>query len=58
LRPLLPEAVIESADDMKTLNVSYGNAAMASAVELAKEVVTLKEQLNIVMERLKQLENK
>jgi hypothetical protein len=31
---------------------------MASAVELAKEVVTLKEQLNIVMERLKQLENK
>jgi hypothetical protein len=58
LRPLLPEAVIESNDDMKTLNVSYGNAAMASAVELAKEVVTLKQQLNIVMERLKQLENK
>jgi hypothetical protein len=58
LKPLLPEAVIEATDDFKTLSVAYGNAAMASAVELAKEVVTLKEQLNIVMERLKQLENK
>ena len=58
LRPLLPEAVIEGTDDFKTLKVSYGNAAMASAVELAKEVVSLKEQMAILMDRLNKLENK
>ena len=58
LRPLLPEAVIEATDDFKTLSVAYGNAAMASAVELAKEVVSLKEQLAAVLERLNKLENK
>jgi hypothetical protein len=31
---------------------------MASAVELAKEVVSLKEQLAAVLERLNKLENK
>ena len=58
LRSLLPEAVIEAEDDFKTLSVAYGNAAMASAVELAKEVVSLKEQLAAVLERLNKLENK
>jgi hypothetical protein len=58
LRPLLPEAVIEATDDFKTLSVAYGNAAMASAVELAKEVVSLKEQLAAVLDRLNKLENK
>jgi hypothetical protein len=58
LRPLLPEAVVESQDNMKTLKVSYGNAAMASAVELAKEVVKLKEQLSSAIKRLNKLENK
>ena len=58
LRPLLPEAVIEAEDDFKTLSVAYGNAAMASAVELAKEVVSLKQQLAAVLERLNKLENK
>jgi hypothetical protein len=58
LRPLMPEAVIEGTDDFKTLKVSYGNAAMASAVELAKEVVSLKEQMAILMDRLNKLENK
>jgi len=58
LRPLLPEAVIEATDDFKTLSVAYGNAAMASAVELAKEVVSLKEQLAAVLKRLNKLENK
>jgi hypothetical protein len=58
LKPLLPEAVIEATDDFKTLSVAYGNAAMASAVELAKEVVSLKEQLAAVLERLNKLENK
>ena len=58
LRPLLPEAVIEAEDDFKTLSVAYGNAAMASTVELAKEVVSLKQQLAAVLERLNKLENK
>lgn len=58
LRPLLPEAVIEAEDDFKTLSVAYGNAAMASAVELAKEVISLKQQLAAVLERLNKLENK
>ena len=58
LRPLLPEAVIEATDDFRTLSVSYGNAAMASAVELAKEVVSLKEQMVVLMDRLNKLENK
>jgi hypothetical protein len=58
LKPLLPEAVIEATDDFKTLSVAYGNAAMASAVELAKEVVSLKEQMAILMDRLNKLENK
>jgi hypothetical protein len=39
---LLPEAIMIANDDMKTLSVSYGNAALASAVELAKEVVDLR----------------
>jgi hypothetical protein len=41
LQKLLPEAVIEDADGF--LSVAYGNAAMTSAVELAKELVVLKE---------------
>jgi hypothetical protein len=36
---LLPEAITKATDEMGTLSVSYGNAAMASAVELAKELV-------------------
>ena len=45
LQTLLPDAVITANDDMKTLSVSYGNAALASAVELAKEVVSLRQRL-------------
>jgi hypothetical protein len=51
LRELMPEAILEAKDDMKTLSVSYGNAALASAVELAKEVVDLRAQV----ERLERL---
>ena len=36
---LLPEVVSEGADDDKTLALAYGNAALVSAVELAKRVV-------------------
>jgi len=44
LREVMPEAVIENTDDRK-LGVSYGNAALAACVELAKEIVDLKEQI-------------
>jgi hypothetical protein len=39
---LLPEAILTAKDEMQTLSVSYGNAALASSVELAKEVVDLR----------------
>jgi hypothetical protein len=45
LQRLLPEAITKAGDEMGTLSVSYGNAAMASAVELAKELVQLKREL-------------
>ncbi len=54
LQALLPNAIQTANDDMKTLSVSYGNAALASAVELAKEVVSLRQRL----ERLESLINK
>jgi hypothetical protein len=38
---LLPEVVMAGADDDKTLSLAYGNAALVSAVELAKRVVRL-----------------
>jgi hypothetical protein len=44
LRPLMEEAIYENADGI--LSVAYGNAAMASAVELAKEVVDLKARID------------
>jgi hypothetical protein len=43
LRPLMPEAVIESVDGY--LSVAYGNAALVSAVELAKRVIQLEARL-------------
>jgi hypothetical protein len=43
LQKLLPEAVLEDDGDEKFLSVAYGNAALVSAVELAKELVVLKE---------------
>jgi hypothetical protein len=43
LRDVLPEAVIEA--DNGDLSVAYGNAAMVSAVALAKELVALKQEV-------------
>lgn len=43
LRDVLPHAVIES--DEGDLSVAYGNAALVSAVELAKELVALKHKV-------------
>ena len=52
LQPLLPEAIQTAKDEIGTLSVSYGNAAMASAVELAKELVMLKRELAEIKSRL------
>jgi len=43
LQPVLKYAVVEEEDG--TLAVAYGNAAMVSAVELAKEVVDLRSRV-------------
>jgi len=53
---LLPQAILTAKDDMQTLSVSYGNAALASAVELAKEVVLLKETISSQEARIAKLE--
>ena len=44
LQELMPNAVNDNVDGM--LSVAYGNAALASCVELAKEVVVLKATIN------------
>jgi hypothetical protein len=54
LQTLLPQAVDKSDDEMGTLSVNYGSAALASAVELAKEVLSLKSEIS----ELKSLINK
>jgi hypothetical protein len=43
LRELMPEAVLEDANG--TLSVSYGNAALAACVELAKRVIALEAEV-------------
>jgi len=50
MRKILPEVV--SADNEGTLALAYGNAAMVSAVELAKELVMLKQELAELKSRL------
>jgi hypothetical protein len=50
MRELLPEVVSE--DNEGTLALAYGNAAMVSAVELAKELVQLKRELAELKSRL------
>ena len=50
---LLPQAIMTAKDEMKTLSVNYGGAALASAVELAKDNVELRARI----ERLEALIN-
>lgn len=50
LQKCMPLAVRAGEDEM--LSISYGNAALVSAVELAKEVEKLKEKIAILEERL------
>ena len=45
LQTVLPEAITAANDDIGTLSVNYGGAALASAVELAKAI---KEQRTII----------
>jgi hypothetical protein len=42
---LLPQAVETAKDEVGTLSVSYGNAALASAVELAKDNIELRARI-------------
>lgn len=55
---LLPQAIMVANDDMKTLSVSYGNAALASAVELAKDNVELRARIERLESLIEQLLNK
>jgi hypothetical protein len=50
---LLPQAIMTAKDEMQTLSVNYGGAALASAVELAKDNVELRARI----ERLEALIN-
>ena len=44
LRQVIPQAVLEGNDGM--LSVAYGNAALTACIELAKEVVLLRAEIN------------
>ena len=48
LREVIPNAVTSNKDG--ELSVSYGNAALASCVELAKEILKLKEEISKLKE--------
>jgi len=48
LQTLLPEAVIEGRDGF--LSVAYGNAALVAVVELAKDVVALRREIQLLKE--------
>jgi hypothetical protein len=50
LRDLIPEAIQESEEG--TLSVAYGQAALAACVELAKEVVTLREEISYLKSKV------
>jgi hypothetical protein len=53
-KTLLPEAVMHA----EHLSVAYGNAAMVSAVELAKEVVEMKSVIEILKAELAETNRK
>jgi len=55
LEKVIPEAVLTASDDMQTKHVSYGNAALASAVMLAKEIVELKQMMKQMQEEIAEL---
>jgi hypothetical protein len=50
---LLPEVVQTTSDEQGTLALAYGNAALVSAVELAKVVVELRAEIQSLKAKLK-----
>lgn len=50
LRELLPDAV--PADDEGMLSVAYGNAALVSCIALAREMITLQDEVASLRERI------
>ena len=48
LREVMPDAVTEDKDNDNRLGVSYGNAALAACIELAKEIVILRKEIEIL----------
>lgn len=52
---LLPEVVQTANDEDKTLSLAYGNAALVSAVELAKKVVEQEERIKKLEELISKL---
>lgn len=50
LAKMLPEAV--ESDDHGILSVAYGNAALVAAVELAKEVIALRAEIEALKEKV------
>jgi hypothetical protein len=53
LQPLMPDAVTHNGDGM--LGVAYGNAALVSAIELAKRVVEQEARINRLEALIQQL---
>lgn len=45
LQRLLPQAIITAKDEMKTLSVNYGGAALASCVMLSRRILELEQRL-------------
>jgi hypothetical protein len=58
LQELLPQAIMTAKDEMQTLSVSYGSAALASAVELAKDNVELRARIMRLESLIEQLLSK
>jgi hypothetical protein len=56
LQKILPEVVMEDEGEEKYLSVAYGNAALVSAIELAKELVVLKELVKELKAKVDRLE--
>ena len=54
LRPVMEHAVMEDADG--NLSVAYGNAALVSAIQLAKELVALKDIIKELTAKVEALE--
>jgi hypothetical protein len=56
LKRLLPESVC--ADDRGHLSVAYGQAALVSVIELAKEVVALRKEVAALRKQIVKLEKR